>query len=143
MNQQTPPPPALDKIRVDQQLIADMVADGSRVLDIGAGDGALLAYLVHFKGVDGRGIEIDHDGVTACVSHGLAVIQGDAESGFAGLSRRQFRLRNLEPDAASHARRTQVTAAIAAHWPPCRRQLPTISDIGVCVGNCWRMGACR
>ena len=80
MNQQTPPPPALDKIRVDQQLVADMVADGSRVLDIGAGDGALLAYLVHFKGVDGRGIEIDHDGVTACVSHGLAVIQGDAES---------------------------------------------------------------
>ncbi len=77
MNRQTAPP--RDKIRVDQQLVADMVADGSRVLDIGAGDGALLAYLVHFKGVDGRGIEIDRDGVTACVSHGLAVIQGDAE----------------------------------------------------------------
>jgi methionine biosynthesis protein MetW len=66
-------------IRVDLQLIADMVAPASRVLDIGCGDGALLDYLVHFKQVDGRGMELSQAGVNACVSHGLSVIQGDAD----------------------------------------------------------------
>jgi methionine biosynthesis protein MetW len=78
MNKETAPPPRA--IRVDLQRVADMVAPDSRVLDVGAGDGALLAYLVHYKGVDGRGIEIDRGNVTACVSHGLSVIQGDAET---------------------------------------------------------------
>jgi methionine biosynthesis protein MetW len=67
-------------IRVDLQLIADMVAPGARVLDIGCGDGALLDYLVHFKQVDGRGMELSQAGVNACVSHGLSVIQGDADT---------------------------------------------------------------
>ncbi len=67
-------------IRVDLQLIADMIEPGSRVLDVGCGDGALLDYLVTFKGVDGRGIELSSDGVNACVSAGLPVIQGDANS---------------------------------------------------------------
>lgn len=67
-------------IRVDLQLIADMVAPRSRVLDIGCGDGALLDYLVHFKQVDGRGMELSQAGVNACVSHGLSVIQGDADT---------------------------------------------------------------
>src|SRR3546814_13416792 len=46
---------------------------------IGCGDGALLDYLVHFKQVDGRGMELSQAGVNACVSHGLSVIQGDAD----------------------------------------------------------------
>ncbi|MGH6953012.1 MAG: methionine biosynthesis protein MetW [Alphaproteobacteria bacterium] len=66
-------------IRPDLKLIADMIAPGSRVLDIGCGDGALLDYLVHEKAVDGRGVEISQAGVNACVSHGLSVIQGDAD----------------------------------------------------------------
>ncbi|HUA51251.1 MAG TPA: methionine biosynthesis protein MetW [Candidatus Sulfotelmatobacter sp.] len=69
-----------DSIRIDLQLIADMVAPGSRVLDVGCGDGMLLDYLVHFKGVDGRGIELSQDGVNACVTQGLSVIQGDADT---------------------------------------------------------------
>lgn len=69
-----------DAIRVDLQLIADMVEPGSRVLDVGCGDGELLDYLVHFKQVDGRGIELSTSGVNACVSAGLPVIQGDAET---------------------------------------------------------------
>jgi methionine biosynthesis protein MetW len=50
------------------------------VLDIGCGDGALLDYLVNVKRVDGRGIELSAGGVNACVSTGLSVIQGDAET---------------------------------------------------------------
>ena len=69
-----------DAIRVDLQLVADMVEPGSRVLDVGCGDGELLDYLVHFKQVDGRGIELSASGVNACVSAGLPVIQGDAET---------------------------------------------------------------
>ncbi len=71
-------------IRVDLQHIADMVAPGSRVLDVGCGDGALLDYLVHFKQVDGRGIELSQAGVNACVGVGLSVIQGDADTDLAG-----------------------------------------------------------
>jgi len=70
-------------IRVDLQFIADLIRPGSRVLDIGCGDGALLEYLVGFKQVDGRGIELSQEGVNACVSHGLSVIQGDANTDLA------------------------------------------------------------
>jgi len=67
-------------IRVDLQLIAEMVEPGSRVLDVGCGDGALLQYLWKSKGVDGRGIELSQTGVNACVRNGLSVIQGDADT---------------------------------------------------------------
>lgn len=67
-------------IRVDLQMIADMIEPGSRVLDVGCGDGTLLDYLVQFKQVDGRGIELSSEGVNACVAAGLSVIQGDADT---------------------------------------------------------------
>ncbi|UYN95428.1 MAG: methionine biosynthesis protein MetW [Enhydrobacter sp.] len=67
-------------IRVDLQLIADMVEPGGRALDVGCGDGALLAYLVNFKRVDARGMELSQAGVNACVASGLSVIQGDADT---------------------------------------------------------------
>jgi methionine biosynthesis protein MetW len=67
-------------IRVDLQLIADMVEPHSRVLDIGCGEGILLDYLNTFKQVDGRGIELSMAGVRAAVAHGLSVIQGDADT---------------------------------------------------------------
>ncbi|QCO17898.1 methionine biosynthesis protein MetW (plasmid) [Azospirillum brasilense] len=67
-------------IRSDLKLIAEMVEPGSRVLDVGCGDGALLAFLSRRKGVDGRGIELSMDGVHQCVAQGLSVIQGDAET---------------------------------------------------------------
>jgi len=69
--------------RLDFLLLADMVAPGSRVLDIGCGDGDLLSLLRDRKGVDGRGIEISREGVNACLAKGLPVIQGDADTDLA------------------------------------------------------------
>jgi len=75
----TMPSSAGSELRQDLRLIADMIEPGSRVLDIGCGDGSLLAYLARHKSVDGRGIELSQSGVNACVGHGLSVIQGDAD----------------------------------------------------------------
>jgi methionine biosynthesis protein MetW len=68
------------EIRGDLKLIADMIAPGSRVLDVGCGDGALLTYLVKNFDVDGRGIELSQAGVNATVAQGLSVVQGDADT---------------------------------------------------------------
>jgi methionine biosynthesis protein MetW len=66
--------------RVDLKLIAEMIAPDVRVLDVGCGDGDLLALLAQTKNVDGRGIELSQDGVNACVTRGLSVVQGDADA---------------------------------------------------------------
>jgi len=65
--------------RVDHLVIAEMVERGSRALDVGCGDGALLQLLSDTKDVDGRGIEVSRERVNACVARGLSVIQGDAD----------------------------------------------------------------
>lgn len=70
---------ALPGPRADHLLIAEMVTPGSRVLDVGCGDGALLQLLAERKDVDGRGMEVSRDRVNACVMRGLSVIQGDAD----------------------------------------------------------------
>jgi len=66
-------------LRGDLRLVAEIIEPGSRVLDIGCGDGELLAFLAQHKGVDGRGMELSQSGVNAGVRHGLSVIQGDAD----------------------------------------------------------------
>ncbi|MDR6952478.1 methionine biosynthesis protein MetW [Ancylobacter sp. 3268] len=65
--------------RVDLLIIADLVEPGSRVLDVGSGDGELLELLATTRGCDARGIEISRAGVNAGVARGLAIIQGDAD----------------------------------------------------------------
>ena len=72
--------PDRKSIRVDLQLIADMIEPHTRVLDVGCGDGTLLDYLVNSRHVDGRGIELSSEGVKASISAGLSVIQGDADT---------------------------------------------------------------
>jgi len=66
-------------VREDFREIIRLVRPGSRVLDVGCGEGALLELLAREKGVDGRGIEISPQGVSACLARGLAVVQGDAD----------------------------------------------------------------
>jgi methionine biosynthesis protein MetW len=65
--------------RVDLQVVAGFIAPGSRVLDVGCGDGALLQLLADTKSTDGRGVELSRERVNACVTRGLSVIQGDAD----------------------------------------------------------------
>ena len=66
--------------RVDLAVIRDLVASGSKVLDVGCGDGSLIQMLQAEKSVDGRGVELSQKGVNECVSRGLSVIQGDADT---------------------------------------------------------------
>ncbi|QYE35188.1 methionine biosynthesis protein MetW [Polymorphobacter sp. PAMC 29334] len=70
-------------LRADLAAIADAVPAGARVLDVGCGDGALLAALQRDKGVDGRGIELSGANVAAAVERGLSIVQGDADADLA------------------------------------------------------------
>ncbi|MEK9831034.1 MAG: methionine biosynthesis protein MetW [Alphaproteobacteria bacterium] len=106
------------RIRVDQQLIADMVTPGSRLLDVGCGDGVLLDLLVRERQVDGRGIELSQEGVNTCVSRGLAVVQGDAETD----------LQNYPDDAFDFALLSQT--------------LPAIFDVKGVLRELLRIGRC-
>jgi methionine biosynthesis protein MetW len=76
----TPPSVA----RADYATIGGWVDDGARVLDLGCGDGALLAFLAAQRRATGYGIEIADAGVLACVRNGINVIQSDLERGLAG-----------------------------------------------------------
>jgi methionine biosynthesis protein MetW len=70
----------MSALRPDLAAIAAVVPHGARVLDIGCGDGALLAALRNDSGVDGRGIELDARDVASAVARGLSVVQGDADA---------------------------------------------------------------
>jgi methionine biosynthesis protein MetW len=65
--------------RVDHQIIVDFVTNGSRVIDVGCGNGALLELLEKEKQVDARGLELSREGVSDSVARGLSVVQGNAE----------------------------------------------------------------
>ena len=82
--------PAAHTLRPDLAAIAAHVAPGSRVLDIGCGDGALLAELESRSGVDARGMELDPELVERCVSRGLSVVQGDADTDLADYPDKAF-----------------------------------------------------
>lgn len=67
--------------RIDLAIVAGLVSPGSRVLDLGCGDGTLLKLLVDQKGVIARGVEISDEGVRQCVARGLAVDHADLDEG--------------------------------------------------------------
>ena len=77
-------------LRPDLAIIAGHVDRGARVLDIGCGDGALMAALRDGRGVDARGLEIDAGNVAAAVARGLSVVQGDADTDLAGYPSASF-----------------------------------------------------
>jgi len=67
-------------LRPDLALIAANVRSGARVLDVGCGDGTLMAALRDERGCDARGLELDSHNVAECVAKGLSAIQGDADT---------------------------------------------------------------
>lgn len=68
-------------MKLDHQVIADIISEGAHVLDLGCGEGDLLAYLRHSKKAQVQGIELDENWMHTCVEKGLTVLQGDIESG--------------------------------------------------------------
>src|ERR1700723_2668175 len=67
--------------RRDFAIIGELVEPGTRVLDLGCGEGELLAWLKEHKDVDGRGVELTGARVQKAIAHGVSVYQGDLESG--------------------------------------------------------------
>ena len=110
--------------------IQRMVPYGSRVLDLGCGDGALLAFLQQHHGCSGYGVEIDDANVHACVKQGVNVIQLNLDQGLAMFGDQSFDV-VLQIDTLQHLRNAQtmlqetvrvgrlgiVTFPNFAHWP--------------------------
>ena len=65
--------------RRDYALISNLIPRGSKVLELGCGDGALLAFLKESKGIEARGIELNAEMAQAAIARGVAVYQGDLE----------------------------------------------------------------
>jgi methionine biosynthesis protein MetW len=76
--------------RADFAAIAQWVQPGTRVLDLGCGDGTLLNYLKAQRGISGYGVEIDDDRILACVRNGVNVIQTDLERGLSDFEDNSF-----------------------------------------------------
>ncbi|MDQ8033487.1 methionine biosynthesis protein MetW [Bordetella genomosp. 1] len=81
---------ALPALRPDLARIASWIEPSSRVLDLGCGDGALLAYLRDARQVSGAGVEIDDHHVIECVRRGVQVVQQNLEDGLALFDDKQF-----------------------------------------------------
>jgi len=81
--------PALNA-RADFKVIARWITQGSRVLDLGCGDGSLLQYLREARGVHGYGVEISPANIVECVRNGVNVIQDDLETGLSEIENRSF-----------------------------------------------------
>ena len=89
-------------LRPDLALICDWIAPGARILDLGCGDGNLLAHLAHTRAVRGYGLEIDPANVAACVARGVNVIQADLDDG----------LRDFETGSFDYVVMTQALQAL-------------------------------
>jgi methionine biosynthesis protein MetW len=116
--------------RADLEVIASLVPQGSRVLDLGCGSGELLDHLARSKGCAGYGIEIDDAKLRACVTRGVHAIQLNLEEGLALFGDRSFDV-VLQLDTLQHLKNTESmlreTARVGrigivafpnfAHWP--------------------------
>lgn len=68
-------------VRPDYAIIADWIRPGSRVLDLGCGDGSLLSYLINTKTVNGYGLEIEDRYIPECIRKGINIVQSDLDQG--------------------------------------------------------------
>ena len=80
----------MEKRTVDMQIIGDWVEPGTRVLDLGCGQGDLLAYLMQTKGVAAVGVDLDFSRIAACVRRGVSAYQGDMTTLMRAFPERHF-----------------------------------------------------
>jgi methionine biosynthesis protein MetW len=80
----------INGITFEHKLIAELIKPNSTVLDLGCGDGELLAYLGKSKQINGQGIEIDEQTIYKCVARGLSVFHGDLDSGLSDYGDKSF-----------------------------------------------------
>ena len=120
----------MNGVTTEMEMIADLVPAGARVLDLGCGDGALLAHLQQTKGCSGYGVEIADDNVLACARRGVNVVQLNLEEGLALFEDHSFDV-VLQLQTLQHLRNTEKmlreTARVGrigiisfpnfAHWP--------------------------
>ena len=92
---------------VNIEAIAALVPAGARVLDLGCGDGALLAYLQQHRGCSGYGVELDDANVLACVQRGVDVLQLNLDQGLQGFADQSFDV-VLQIDTFQHLRNAQT-----------------------------------
>ena len=121
---------AQEALTPDQRSIARLVPQGARVLDLGCGNGALLAHLVNQRGCTGYGVELDDANVAACVRRGVNVLQLNLEQGLSVFGNQSFDV-VLQIDTLQHLRNAEVmlqeTARVGrigiiafpnfGHWP--------------------------
>jgi methionine biosynthesis protein MetW len=115
---------------LNMRAIAELVPTGARVLDLGCGDGTLLAYLQNERGCTGYGVELDDANVLACVQRGVNVIQLNLDEGLVMFEDASFDV-VLQIDTLQHLRNAEVmlretvrvgrVGVVAfpnfAHWP--------------------------
>ncbi len=92
---------------VNIEAIAALVPAGARVLDLGCGNGALLAHLQQHKGCSGYGVELDDANVLACVQRGVDVLQLNLDQGLQGFADQSFDV-VLQIDTFQHLRNAQT-----------------------------------
>ena len=129
--------------RSDYAIIGELVEPGTRVLDLGCGEGELLAWLKENKNVDGRGVEMTGARVQKAIARGVSVYQGDLESALDDYPDQAFDYVILSQTLAGDARSSARAARHAAHRASERSSRFRISATGPCAWRICGAGARR
>ncbi len=109
-----------DLLRADLRLITHLVPEGSRVLDLGCGDGSLMAHLRDERGCTVRGVEVDPADIAAALARGLSVVQVDLDSD-----------RLAYPDASFDVVVLSQTLQVVRRPAPVLREMLRVGERGI------------